>query len=54
MPTPFERKSTAGRKLQISVLDKLVITLQYWREYRTYRPITFDYGVGKRVMSQNN
>jgi hypothetical protein len=46
----FQRKSTAGRKPQISVLDKLVITLQYWREYRTYRHIAFDYGVGKSTI----
>ena len=43
----FQRKSRAGRKSRLSVLDKLVITLQYWREYRTYRHIAFDYGVGK-------
>ena len=43
----YQRKSTAGRKSKLSVLDKLVITLMYWREYRTYRHIAFDYGVGK-------
>lgn len=43
----YQRKSTAGRKARLSVLDKLVITLQYWREYRTYRHIAFDYDVGK-------
>jgi hypothetical protein len=43
----FQRKSAAGRKSMLSVLDKLVITLMYWREYRTYRHIAFDYGVGK-------
>jgi hypothetical protein len=43
----FQRKSGAGRKSRLSVLDKLVITLMYWREYRTYRHIAFDYGVGK-------
>jgi hypothetical protein len=43
----FQRKSTAGRKSRLSVLDKLVITLMYWREYRTYRHIAFDYDVGK-------
>jgi hypothetical protein len=43
----FQRKNKAGRKSRLSVLDKLVITLMYWREYRTYRHIAFDYGVGK-------
>jgi hypothetical protein len=42
-----ERKSNAGRKTKLSVLDCLVITLMYWREYRDYRHIAFDYGVGK-------
>ena len=36
-----------GKPPKLSVLNKLVITLGYWREYRTYRNITFDYGVGK-------
>jgi hypothetical protein len=43
----FQRKSTAGRKSRLGILDKLVITLMYWREYRTCRHIAFDYGVGK-------
>jgi len=43
----YQRKNKAGRKGRLSVLDKLVITLMYWREYRTYRHIAFDYGVGK-------
>ena len=32
-----------GKKPTLSVLDKLVITLMYWREYRTYRHIAWDY-----------
>ena len=43
----YQRKNNAGRKGRLCVLDKLVITLMYWREYRTYRHIAFDYGVGK-------
>jgi hypothetical protein len=43
----YQRKSKAGRKGRLSVLDKLVITLMYWREYRTYRHMAFDYCVGK-------
>jgi hypothetical protein len=39
-----------GRPLKLSVLDKLVIALQYWREYRTYRHIAFDYGVSKSAI----
>lgn len=48
----FQRKSKAGRKASISVLDKLMITLQYWREYRTYRHIAFDYNVGKSTIGE--
>jgi hypothetical protein len=48
----FQRKSKAGRKSGLSVLDKLMITLQYWREYRTYRHIAFDYGVGKSTIGE--
>ena len=48
----YQRKSAAGRKSQLSVLDKLVITLQYWREYRTYRHIAFDYNVGKSTIGE--
>jgi len=46
------RKNNAGRKPQLSVLDKLVITLMYWREYRTYRHIAFDYGVSKSTIGE--
>ena len=48
----FRRKNSAGRKPQLSVLDKLVITLMYWREYRTYRHIAFDYSVGKSAIGE--
>jgi len=48
----YQRKSNAGRKSQLTVLDKLMITLQYWREYRTYRHIAFDYGVGKSTIGE--
>ena len=36
-----------GRKPKLTVLDCLIITLMYWREYRTYRHIAYDYDVGK-------
>lgn len=48
----FQRKSNAGRKSQLTVLDKLLITLMYWREYRTYRHIAFDYNVGKSTIGE--
>jgi len=39
-----------GKPPKLTVLDKLVITLGYWREYRAYRNIAFDYGVGKSTI----
>jgi hypothetical protein len=42
-----------GKPPKLSVLDKLVITLGYWREYRTYRNIAFDYGVGKTAIGDS-
>jgi len=48
----FQRKNNAGRKSGLSVLDKFMITLQYWREYRTYRHIAFDYNVGKSTIGE--
>lgn len=34
-----------GRPPKITVLERLVIMLQYYREYRTMRNIALDYGV---------
>jgi len=36
-----------GRPARLSVLDKLIITLSYYREYRTMHHIGFDYEVSK-------
>ena len=36
-----------GRPPKLSVLDRLVITLGYYREYRTMAHIGFDYGIPK-------
>jgi hypothetical protein len=40
-----------GRPPRLSVLDKLVVTLGYYREYRTMHHIGFDYGVSKSRVS---
>ena len=45
-----ELHKRGGKPPKLSVLDKLIIALQYWREYRTYRHIAFDYGVGKTAI----
>lgn len=48
-----ELHAQGGKPAKLSVLDKLVITLCYWREYRTYRHIAFDYGVGKSAIGNS-
>lgn len=45
----FKRRK-GGRPSVLSVLDKLVIMLQYYREYRTMDNIAFDYGTNKSTI----
>lgn len=40
-----------GRPPRLSVLDKLVVTLGYYHDYRTMSNIAFDYGVSKSRIS---
>jgi len=40
-----------GRPPRLSVLDKLVITLGYYHDYRTMQNIAFDYDVSKSRIS---
>jgi len=42
-----ERLKGGKRATKITILDRLVITLGYWREYRAYKNIAFDYSVCK-------
>jgi hypothetical protein len=42
-----------GKPPELSTLDKLLITFGYWREYRTYRNIAFDYGVSKSAIGNS-
>jgi len=48
-----ELHKQGGRPPVLTALDKLVITLSYWREYRTYRNIAFDYGVTKTAIGNS-
>ena len=49
-----QRHSKGGSPLKnLSVLDKLIITLGYYREYRTMRHIAFDYGVSKSMVHKS-
>jgi hypothetical protein len=49
----FHERLKGGKKPTLSVLDRLVITLGYWREYRAYENIAFDYGVKKSVIGKH-
>ena len=44
-------RKQGGRPPKLSVLDKLVITLGYYREYRTMEHIGFDYDIAKGRIS---
>lgn len=41
------RKRKSGRPSKLSVPDRLLMTLQYWREYRTYFHIGQSWGVNE-------
>lgn len=45
-----EKHKKGGCTPKLSVLDKLIIMLQYYREYRTMQAIAFDYGVQKSTI----
>ena len=42
-----QEHSLGGRPPRLSVLDKLVVMLGYYHDYRTMQNIAFDYGVSK-------
>ena len=42
-----------GHPPKLSVLDKLIITLGYYREYRGMKHIAFDYAVSKSTISES-
>ena len=46
----IEKHRKGGKPPKLTVLDKLIITLQYYREYRTMKHIAFDYGVYKSTV----
>ena len=46
----IEKHKKGGKPPKLTVLDKLIITLQYYREYRTMEHIAFDYGVYKSTI----
>lgn len=46
----IELHSKGGKKPKLSVLDKLIIMLDYYREYCSMENIAFDYGVVKSTI----
>ena len=40
-------KSNGGRKSKLSYSDQILMTLEYYREYRTYKHIGVDYGLSE-------
>ena len=46
----IELHSQGGKNPKLSVLDKLIIMLDYYREYRSMENIAFDYGVVKSTI----
>lgn len=46
-----ELHKLGGRSPRLSVLDKLVVMLGYYHDYRTMENIGFDYGVSKSRIS---
>ena len=42
-----------GHPLKLSILDKLVIMLGYYHDYRTMENIAFDYGISKSTVYES-
>ena len=47
------KKKVGGRPNKLSVEDRLLMTLEYLREYRTYFHISNDYGIDESVCYRN-
>jgi hypothetical protein len=45
-----QKKRKPGRPAKLSLEDPLVMTLQYWREYRTYFHLGLSWGVAESVV----
>lgn len=47
------QKKKAGRRSKLSLADKLLLALSYWREYRTQFHIAASYGVHESTANRN-
>jgi hypothetical protein len=43
----IQKKLKGGRPNKLSIEDMLLMSLEYWREYRTYFHIGIDYGLSE-------
>lgn len=49
----FERKKAGGKPNILSIEDRLLMTLEYLREYRTYFHVSQSYGVTESTCHRN-
>ncbi len=52
MQTHTPPKLKSGRPAKLSLEDQILVTLQYWREYRTYFHIGETWGVSERYRNR--
>ena len=45
-----QRRHRGGRRTKLTPGDQLLLTLQYWREYRTMAHLAYDFGLGKTTI----
>jgi Helix-turn-helix of DDE superfamily endonuclease len=43
----IKKKARGGRKSKLSLEDRLLMALEYWREYRTYFHVSQSYGLSE-------
>ena len=47
------QRSRGGRSTKLTTEDRLLLTLEYWREYRTYFHIAHDDGISESTAYKN-
>ena len=48
-----KKMKLGGRPSKLTIEQKLLMTLQYWRQYRTYFEIGHDFGISESVAYKN-
>lgn len=49
----IKNKNRAGRKNKLSLEERILMTLEYWREYRSYFHIANSYGISESTCFRN-